>query len=343
MFAVKISFVLLFSIVAGSLWQNAHAQCSCIGCTDTDSVSVLSDTVIEMASACASGYASISKLNIKSTDGSTFEVYVKANSNSLTYYNYPSQTVATTCFNLGATWESSVRQLVVVIDCENYVSDCPVVYDIDFTCTSAAPPPATIKTCGSYRCPSGYTARSSSLQCLPAGTDCITKECCDVQPATVNTCSSYRCPSGYSAKSGSTPCLPAGSSCSSDECCDENTAAPVSGGSGSNPAPSRPTSPGSYCTCQCCSSAFCSPVVAGYPSVSDASQCGQSRCASSFPGLCPSEGSNGVSMASGFTVSSTVTQPTITQSSDATKGNASCVLVIVFAAMQMSWLGWLSA
>lgn len=122
----------------------APSTCGCDGCTSQVDVSASGTYTISRAEACPYGQvATIADLNIRvddyaSNDPSSFTVVTKDSPSSSSYYSDLSSTSAVTCFNKASvTYSSTKDNVYVVIECQNFLDDCPIEYNVAFGCSGS--------------------------------------------------------------------------------------------------------------------------------------------------------------------------------------------------------------
>jgi len=108
----------------------------------------------------SSAWVDTVKVMVSSDDDSVLTVYTQESRHSTQYYAAASA-INTVCFATGSskTVRSGPGPLYVIIECENLWYDCPIHYDIDFSCaycssyspptTTTTPRPSALSSCSS--------------------------------------------------------------------------------------------------------------------------------------------------------------------------------------------------
>lgn len=145
MLSVLLTVVLLCGQVAV-----VDSACSCVGCTDRESVPAYST---ESWSATGTHV----EVSVRSTDGSALKVRTCSKADCSRIWGDASADGTVTCFNSGPVRVSTTPTYIrVEVECENWIQSCPIQYDIRILAVPApAPVSAPAPTQGVQVCSSG--------------------------------------------------------------------------------------------------------------------------------------------------------------------------------------------
>ena len=115
----------------------AQGQCDCVGCLDTRSVSAGATWSVAYGPCGTSLYAAVTKLNMHTTDGSTFRVRTTPPAPTTQYYTGASSADSVTCYNKAAgsnVGDPAQAELQIDVTCNNVFYACPIEYSINVQC-----------------------------------------------------------------------------------------------------------------------------------------------------------------------------------------------------------------
>ena len=119
MLSVLLTVVLLCGQVAV-----VDSACSCVGCTDRESVPAYST---ESWSATGTHV----EVSVRSTDGSALKVRTCSKADCSRIWGDASADGTVTCFNSGPVRVSTTPTYIrVEVECENWIQSCPIQYDV---------------------------------------------------------------------------------------------------------------------------------------------------------------------------------------------------------------------
>ena len=174
---------LLFCLVLICILKLGKSQtCSCIGCTNTASISASGAHTLQ-SGYCSSGQVVvINTLNIQSNDGSLFDVMTQDTASSTSYYPSLSGT-SLPCIDDVISFALDTSTYAVMIKCDNLFENCPLTHSISATCqTSTTPsctsaPPTMTGISDTSSCVGTNVGSSCSLQCSAGYTGTYTCLC----------------------------------------------------------------------------------------------------------------------------------------------------------------------